>query len=83
MPTWSDDFSTCTVEDVLKTQADNRAWNKELRTRSAALVNSRLANEISWGDYIENRKIANEEAAECRRRADILQGHLPDYRRTA
>jgi hypothetical protein len=76
MALWCEDFSTCTLQEVLGWQAENRAWNKELRHKNSSLVNSRLANEISQADYLANRKVAHEEAAECRRRANILDTQI-------
>ena len=73
---WRDDFSTLTLEEVLKYQIENRAWSTELRGRSNALVNRRLANEISQADYLTNRKITREEAEECQRRAAILDSQI-------
>jgi hypothetical protein len=73
---WRDDFSTSTLEEVLKYQMENRAWSKELRGRSTALVNSRLANQITQADYLENRKRAQLDAVECQRRAAILDSHI-------
>jgi hypothetical protein len=76
MALWSEDFSTCTLEDVLGWRAENRAWNKELRHKTSTLVNSRLANEISQADYLATRQVAHAEAAECRRRANILDSQI-------
>jgi len=76
MSLWCEDFSSCTLQEVLGWQAENRAWNKELRNKTSSLVNSRLANQISQADYLENRKLAHEEAAECRRRANILDTQI-------
>jgi hypothetical protein len=76
MTQWCEDFSTSSLEDVLGQQAENRAWSKELRRRANALVNSRLANDITLDDYHANRKLAHEEAAECRRRANILDSQI-------
>ena len=73
---WRDDFSTSTLEEVLKYQIENRAWSKELRGRSTALVNSRLANQITQADYLESRKRAQLDATECQRRAAILESHI-------
>jgi hypothetical protein len=73
---WRDDFSTSSLEEVLKYQIENRAWSKELRDRSNALVNSRLANEISQADYQANRQVTRQDAVECRRRAAILDSHI-------
>jgi hypothetical protein len=76
MALWREDFSTCTLEEVLGWRAENRAWSKDLRRKSNSLVNSRLANNISQADYLENRKLAHEDAAECRRRASILEAQI-------
>lgn len=73
MPVWSEDFSASRLEEVLQRQAQNRAWGKELRLRSSALVNSRLAKQISQADYTLDRQRVNEETVECRRRAAILE----------
>lgn len=76
MALWSEDFSESSLEDVLRSLAENRAWSKELRNRTSALVNRRLAKDISQADYLENRKLAYEEAAECRRRATLLDAQV-------
>jgi hypothetical protein len=73
---WRDDFSTTSLEEVLEYQAENRAWSKELRQRSNALVNSRLANEISQADYLISRDLARLDAIECQRRAAILDAQI-------
>ena len=76
MHPWSDNYSASSLEEVLQKQAENRAWSKELRRNTNSLVNSRLANEISLSDYQANRKLAQEHAAECRRRATILDAQI-------
>jgi hypothetical protein len=76
MAAWQDDLSECSLEDVLRRQAENRAWGKELLRKTNALVNNRLAKNISLDDYVADRKIAHEDAAEYRRRADILYTHM-------
>jgi hypothetical protein len=76
MSLWPEDFTGCSLEEVLRTQNENRAWSKQLRLRTNALVNSRLANEISQDDYAASRKLAHEEAAECRRRASIIDSQI-------
>ncbi len=76
MSLWREDFSGSSLEEVLETQAENRVWSKELRRKSSALVNSRLAKDISQADYLSNRTLADKDAIECRRRAGILQSHL-------
>ena len=79
MSQWREDFTTSSLDEVLGKQAENRAWSKELRRKASALVNSRLANDITLADYMANRKVAHEEAAECRRRADILDTQLHQH----
>ena len=72
MSNWPDNFANFSLEEVLRQQAENRAWNKDLRRKANVLVNSRLANDISQEAYLAGRKLAHEETAECRRRAQIL-----------
>ena len=76
MLVWPEDFSACSLEEVIKSQTENRAWSKELRRRTDVLVNSRLAKNISQDDYLADRKLAHEESAECRRRAGILDTQI-------
>lgn len=76
MSPWREDLLTSTLEEILGWQDENRAWSKDLRRKVNALVNSRLANEISLSDYLANRKLAHEDAAECRRRAAILDAQM-------
>jgi hypothetical protein len=73
---WRDDFSTSSLEELLNYQLENRAWSKELRYRSNALVNSRLANEISQADYLTSRDLTRQDALECQRRAAILESQI-------
>lgn len=76
---WPEDLSTCTLDEVLARVAENRAWSKELRLRTNDLVNTRLAKTISQADYVESRKRTHEDAAECRRRATVLERHINRY----
>ena len=71
-PFWPDDFSGLSHQDVLTFMAENRAWNKRLRERTAALVNTRLAKTITQEEYASRRNRTNQDAAECKRRADML-----------
>jgi len=72
MTLWSDDWANHTLEDVLLSQTENRAWSKELRLGISVVVASRLAKEISLEQYSVDRKRFNEDMAECRRRASVL-----------
>ena len=73
---WRDDFSTSSLEEVMQYQTENRAWSKELRDRTNALVNSRLANQITQADYLASRQLARQDAVECQRRAAILEAYI-------
>jgi len=64
------------LDEVLERQVENRVWSKELRRKNSSLVNSRLANQITQADYLAERKLGNAEAAECRRRATILDAQI-------
>ena len=76
MSVWCEDFATFRIEEVLRCQAENRAWSKELRQRNSDLVNSRLAKLISQDAYVSDRKLVHEDTAECRRRAAILDTQI-------
>jgi hypothetical protein len=76
MRQWPENMSACSLAEVQELQAQNRAWNKELRARSAALVNTRLAKNISQEEYAVRRQGTGDEAAECKRRAMILAAEL-------
>jgi hypothetical protein len=71
-----DDSSTRTLDEVFKSRAENRAWNKEIRLQSTALVNSRLAKAIGLDEYAANRKRLQEDAAECSRRTAALLNEI-------
>jgi hypothetical protein len=76
MSPWSEDFSECSLDELLRSQAENRAWGKELRRKTNALVNNRLAKNISQDDYATDRRLGNEDATEYRRRAAILDTQI-------
>ena len=76
MPHWSEDFSGSSLDDVRRSQSENRAWSKELRLRNTAVVNSRLAKSISMDDYVAIRTGVKEDTAECRRRAAVLETQI-------
>ena len=76
MSTWREEFQTCTLEEILEWQVENREWGKENRREVNAIVNRRLAKEITFVEYLANRKRADEDAAECRRRAAILEDQI-------
>ncbi len=72
MPIWSEDLSACSLEQVLQSQAENRAWHKQIRLQTAEIIERRLAKQITRDEYVEHRKVTGVDAAECQRRASIL-----------
>jgi hypothetical protein len=72
MPEWSEDLSQRTLDEIVGLHDENRAWQRELRTRAAALVNSRLSKQITQEEYAVKREAAKSDADECRHRAHIL-----------
>ena len=72
MPKWPENVAERSLDELFLLQAENRAWNKQLRTRATALVNTRLAKDISMEDYTASRLNAASETDECKRRAMIL-----------
>jgi hypothetical protein len=73
---WSEDLATFSLDEVFERLVENRVWSKELRRKNNSLVNSRLANEITQADYLAERRLGHAEAAECRRRAVILDAQI-------
>ena len=71
-PFWPDDLSGLSHQAVLDYMAENRAWNKSLRERTVALVNTRLAKTITKEEYASKRNRSNKDTAECWRRASML-----------
>jgi hypothetical protein len=64
------------MEEVLNSETENRVWNKELRLRTRALVNSRLAKAIDADEYAATRRFTNEDTAECTRRGILLVNEI-------
>jgi len=75
-PDWSDDLSGSTLEEVVRSQSENRAWHRELRRTINALMDSKLAKQISPDQYAAARKPANEDVAECKRRGAKLVNEI-------
>ena len=72
MPLWPDNIEECSLDEMFRLQACNRAWSKQLRQDTQTLVNSRLAKVISMEEYASSRDVAAQQSAECRRRAESL-----------
>jgi hypothetical protein len=76
MSLWREDLSTCSLEEALSIQAENREWSKELRRKNSSCVNSRLSHEISHADYQLNRRLIDEATVEYQRRASTLNAKI-------
>jgi hypothetical protein len=70
------DLSKCSKAEVVRSVLENRAWSKELRLSTMALVNSRLAKQIGADEYAAARRFTNENVAECNRRGIILMNEV-------
>lgn len=79
MALWNDQSPSGSIEEIMQLQEENRAWSKELRLKSNALINGCLAKQISQQDYVVFRKISQTDAAECRRRAAVLDVCIAEY----
>lgn len=76
MGPWCETAGGGGLEQLLDLQIENRAWSKDLRRRSQALVDSRLAKKITLDEYVANRDQNLEEANECRRRGAVLVSEI-------
>jgi len=79
-PLWFDDLSGRSLEELLRAATENRAWDQTLRSEKMKLVNRRLAQEMSLEEYTVSRRIANDDAAECKRRKTILENEIGNRR---
>jgi len=69
-------LSTLSNTEVVVLQDENRQWNKDLRQRMADLVDSRMAQQISFEEYTATRKATKEEAAECEEQLSVLRTEM-------
>ncbi|HYL76276.1 MAG TPA: hypothetical protein VEU96_18845 [Bryobacteraceae bacterium] len=76
MQPWTEDLSERGLDELVESQIENRAWGKELRRRTNDLVNSRLAKHITHADYVADRQLVHDDAAEYQRRAAILETQI-------
>lgn len=76
MDLWIGDLPGCSLEEVMHSMTENRAWSKELRLKTLAVVNSRLAKQIGAGQYSASRSLINEGMAECKRRGIVLMKEI-------
>lgn len=75
-PIFPENIATRSLDELFAMQAENRAWNKQLRTLTSSLVNTRLAKNISLEDYAATRRQAAQDAEECKRRSMALMNEI-------
>ena len=72
----TDELSTLNDADVIKLHIQCRDWGKDLRQGVAALVDSRMANQISYEEYTASRKAAKDDRDECERMIAALSTEM-------
>lgn len=72
MPTSIEELATLSEAEITRLRIENRAWSKEIRKCMTALVNSRIANQISHEEYSVSRKAVKDDRDECDRKMAIL-----------
>jgi type II secretory pathway component HofQ len=72
----TEDLALLTLQEVAQLQLENRKRGQELRQAASALVDQRLAKQISLEDYLARRQRGREDQAEWRRREEILEAAL-------
>ena len=68
----SEEVTTNTLKTIHRSFDENRAWSKELRFRTTALIDRRLAKCITHEEYTSGRRLVDGDLAECRREFAIL-----------
>jgi hypothetical protein len=76
MALWPEDLSAISLQEVCQWQTENRAWRKELKLRTATLVNSCLRKSIDRDEYMAGRRIADQDVVECKRRSRLLENEI-------
>jgi len=76
MQFFPENIAARSLDELFTMQAENRAWNKQLRSQASALVNTRLAKNISLEEYAATRQRAAHDAEECKRRSMALLNEI-------
>lgn len=80
MPEWPEDLSSWSLDELQRCRTEYRAMAAQLRQEAAALINRRLAKQISMEDYVSGRKLEAESASECKRRSVALENEIATRR---
>ena len=75
-PLWTDELLQGSLGEVLQSKAENSEWSKRLRKEVSMLVESRLSKLISHEEYESDRVQYKEDAAECKRRHNLLENEI-------
>lgn len=81
MSIWSEDSSLFTIEEIVRSQNENRAWRKELQSKVNVLIDTKLAKQISLATYANERNLLKQGFAECERRSRKLGNEALGRRR--
>lgn len=82
-PVWTDDLSSYSWEDILRSQSENREWYKQVRVRISTLIDSKLEKRIGSDEYSAGRRAMGEDVTECRRRLQMLLNEIAGRRQTS
>jgi len=69
---WPEDITKITPDELAALHKENEAWGKDLRIRIKGLMDGKVAGQIGKDEYAANRKIANKDMNEYRRRGRLL-----------
>jgi hypothetical protein len=76
MSIWPQDLSKNTLEEVVSLHAENMRTSKHVGFRTKTIIERKLAGKINREEYLAERKLATEDAAECVRRRTLLLAEL-------
>jgi hypothetical protein len=76
MSIWPQDLSKNTLEEVVSFHAENLRTSKHVEFRTKTIIERKLAGKINREEYLAERKLATEDAAECVRRRTLLLAEL-------
>jgi hypothetical protein len=82
-PVWTDNLSSYSLEEILRSQVENREWYKRVRVQINTLIDSRLEKRIGSDEYSAGRTVMGADVTECRRRLQMLINEIAGRRQTS
>jgi hypothetical protein len=76
MSIWPQDLTKNTLEEVVSFHAENMRTSKHVGFRTKTIIERKLAGKINREEYLAERKLGTEDAAECVRRRTLLLAEL-------